>query len=434
MNSSPSSEISFETHYRKLARRTTLILFIAQCFGSAGFLAVATVTSIVGRNLTGSNSLATAPDAIFQLSASIAALIWGYAMDRLGRRGGLTLGIGIGIFGAGLIALAVVNKSLTLLFLGLAGMGAARSALQLARFAAAEVYPANERARAISNVVIGGTVATFIWAGISRYVDSWMITLGLDYLIGPYLMTCIFFLLASTIVFTLLRPDPRDIGKELSEFEKINRIDLAPRDTSRPVLEIFRQPAVWVSTIAMVTGQVVMIMVMLVTPLYMSSHEHMLSHISLVVSSHVFGMYAFSILSGRLADRFGRSLVIILGAGILCAACLIAPLSPEALPLGFSLFLLGLGWNFCYIGGSSLLADQLSPEERSRTQGFNDLLIGLISALASLGSGFIYGTGGYGVLAVIGTILSICLIGLMLWWQTSRPPIGVKFPNLSTRK
>ena len=105
---------SFETHYRPVARKITWTLFIAQCFGSAGFLAVATVSSIVGRNLTGSDSLATVPETIYQLAASVAALGWGYGMDRLGRRGGLTWGIGIGaLVGAFLgwfIAAAVLDQ------------------------------------------------------------------------------------------------------------------------------------------------------------------------------------------------------------------------------------------------------------------------------------------------------------------------------------
>jgi MFS family permease len=107
-----------------------------------------------------------------------------------------------------------------------------------------------------------------------------------------------------------------------------------------------------------------------------------LGDISIVISAHTFGMFAFSLISGQLVDRWGRGPVIMAGAAMLTLACLAAPLSPDVFPLGVSLFLLGLGWNFCFVGGSTLLADQLSPQERARTQGLNDLLVGLASPLA----------------------------------------------------
>jgi MFS family permease len=416
----PASTNTMESHYRVIARKTTWILFIAQCLGSVGFLAVATVSSIVGRKLTGSDALATVPEAIYQFGASVAALGWGHGMDRIGRRGGLTWGLVTGAFGALLVAVAVIRSSLGLLLLGLICMGIARSALQLARFAAAEVHPAHERARAISNVVIGGTVATFIWAGVSRNLGSWMQGFYIDELSWPYLISFAFFMIAGAIVFFFLRPDPRDVGRELAELEKNTSANLPAAGAARTLRQIFLQPAVLVATSAMVFGQVVMVMVMIITPLHMRGHEHELSDISLVLSSHVFGMYAFSILSGRLADRFGRAPVIITGAASLIAACLIAPLSPDVLPLSFSLLLLGLGWNFCFVGGSSLLADQLSPQERSRTQGFNDLLIGLVSTIGSLGSGIVYAAAGYGIMGIVGAIVAGIPLGLALWWHMAK--------------
>jgi len=86
-----------------------------------------------------------------------------------------------------------------------------------------------------------------------------------------------------------------------------------------------------------------------------------------------------------------------------------------------ALFLLGLGWNFCYVGGSSLLADQLSPDERARTQGFNDLLIGLVSAAGSLGSGFVFAAVGFGVMGLVGAMAALIPLTLTLWWQVTKP-------------
>lgn len=151
----------------------------------------------------------------------------------------------------------------------------------------------------------------------------------------------------------------------------------------------------------MVFGQMVMVLVMVIASLHMRGHNHGLGDISIVISSHTFGMYALSILSGRLSDKWGRGPVILIGCATLTIACIAATLSLAMLPLGVALFLLGLGWNFCYVGGSTLLADQLAQPERARTHGANDLMIGLASVVGSVSSGFIFTALGYNVMAYV---------------------------------
>jgi len=131
-------------------------------------------------------------------------------------------------------------------------------------------------------------------------------------------------------------------------------------------------------------------------------------------------MYAFSIFSGQLVDRWGRGQVILVGGLGLVVACILAPLSTALIPLALSLFLLGLGWNFCYVGGSSLLADQLNQQERARIQGTNDLFVGLATALGSFISGLIFAALGFGMVGIIGAVLSIIPVGMTLWWQLGK--------------
>jgi MFS family permease len=164
----------------------------------------------------------------------------------------------------------------------------------------------------------------------------------------------------------------------------------------------------------------VMVMLMVITAVHMKGHQHALTDISLVISSHTFGMFAFSIISGQLADRWGRLPVILAGLGTTILACLLAPLSPDVVPLAVSLFFLGLGWNFCFVGGSSLLSDQLAPAERARTQGFNDLLIGLASAIGSFSSGLIFAATGYALTGLIGAAACLIPLGLALWWRAGQ--------------
>jgi MFS family permease len=146
---------------------------------------------------------------------------------------------------------------------------------------------------------------------------------------------------------------------------------------------------------------------MVITSLHMEDHMHSRADIYSVISGHTFGMFAPSLVSGWLLDKWGRGRMILVGSSTLLLACITAPLSPDVLPLGIALFLLGVGWNFCFVGGSTLLSDQLSPVERSRTQGTSDMLVGLASAFISLSSGFIFAATGYTMMAVISGLLSL---------------------------
>jgi MFS family permease len=400
----------------RIAARITRVLFMAQALGSAGFIAVAAVNSIAGASLSGVAAWAGAPSAVSLLGSAFAALVWGYAMDPLGRRGALVMGLVFGAAGAGVAAAAIYGRSFWGFLGGLLLIGAAQGALQLSRFAAAEVHPSAMRGRAIANVVLGGTVGAIVGPLLVGPTGQWASSRGWDELVGPYAAGLLLFILASLTIYILLRPDPRDLARDLARRQpKATPVSSAPRS----IRQIVTQPPVIVAMSAMIIGQMVMVMLMVITSLHMKVHNHSLTNISLVLSAHTIGMFAFSLLSGRLADRLGRIPVIVLGAVTLIAAALLAPLSYELAPLAGALFLLGLGWNFCYVAGSSLLADHLSQAERARVQGFNDLLVGLSSALASLGSGLVYAAVGYAVMGIVAALTALVALAIALWWQNS---------------
>lgn len=400
-----------------IARKITGILFAQQSLASAGFIAAATLNSIVGKELSQHANWAGVPTAVYLLAGAFSAFGWGYVFDAIGRRGGLVTGLSTGVVGSSVTFYAIAIHSFPLFLVGMVLMGVANAAVQLGRFAAAEVNLPEHRGRAISNVVIGGTVGSvigpFVAGPAGGLVGSW----GIDELAGAYLVAAILFAIGAVVVFIGLRPDPREIGKEVAEkFPET----VAGTGEVRSVLQILRQPAAMVAVISMVLGQMVMVLVMVITSLHMRGHNHGLPDISLVISSHTFGMYAFSIVSGRLADRWGRGVVILIGSSTLIIACLAATISPDVLPLSVALFLLGLGWNFCFVGGSTLLADQLSPLERSRTQGFNDLLVGLASALGSLESGFIFASLGYNMMAYVSAAFALVPFAIVIIWMRKK--------------
>ena len=419
------------TDLSKAARKITWILFANQSLASAGFIAAATINSIIGTRLGGSASFAGVPSAVYLLGAAFAASGWGYIMDRVGRRNGMVAGLMIGVIGNILVLFAIGASSLLLFLIGMVLMGITNAAVVLGRFAAAEVNPPEKRGAAISNVVLGGTFGAIVGPLLIGPVGNLARTLGMDELAGAYIATLVLFAISSVVVFIGLRPDPRDLGKLVAAAHPDPALT-AVNGEARPVFEIFRQPAALVAVSAMVLGQVVMVAIMVITSLHMSDHQHNLRDISAVIASHTFGMFAFSVISGRLADKWGRGPVILTGAATLLLACITAPLSPDVFPLAVALFLLGLGWNFCFVGGSALLADQLTPVERSRTQGMNDLLVGLASATGSLGSGIVFAASNYTVIAIVSGVLALIPFLMSLFWvrkNSARITAEMKLPG-----
>jgi MFS family permease len=403
----------------QVARKITWTLFVAQALSSTGFLASATVTSIVAADLSGHAEWAGTPSAVYQLGVAATALMLGYAMDRVGRRRALATGFVIGCVGAGVAAWSIAVRSFAGFLCGLALMGPANASSGLSRFVAAEVHPAHERGRAIANVVIGGTAGTLIWPLLSVSLGPWLAGLGLRDIIWPYFVSCALLGATSLVILLYLRPDPREIARALRERDQ----PAVPGASGPPasLVDILQRPGTIVAMVSMVVAHAVMVMVMVITSLHMRNHHHGVTAISLTTSAHVLGMFGFSILSGRLADKFGRATVIMSGSIILMLACMVAPLSPAFMPITFGLFLLGLGWNFCFVGGSSLLADQLSPDERARTQGFNDLLMGLVAASGSFLSGHVFASVGYSTMGAVSAVFSLAPFALAVWWRLAKP-------------
>jgi MFS family permease len=406
----------------RIPRKITATLFAAQSLVSAAFVVSGTVSAIVGAQLSDNPAWAGVPWAVQRLGMAFAALAVGATMDRIGRRWGLALGLAVGTLGAGLAAEAIGAGTFLLFLGGSVLMGVASAAMQLGRFAAAEVHPPESRGRAISSVVVGGTVGSVLGGLLVGPSGRWAQQSGRNELVGPYLATLVILALASLAIFVWLRPDPRDVGRKMAETYPETVVHSGP---TRSISQILRTPAAFVALSAMVFGQVVMVMLMGMASLHMVNYQHTLTDISVVFSAHTFGMFAFSMVAGRLTDRWGRGPVILSGTAMLVLACALAPLSPDVLPLSIALFLLGVGWNFCYVGGSALLSDQLSPQERAKTQGANDFLIGLATAAASFGSGLMFAGTSYIVIGIVGAVVSLVPMGLTGWWMARKRRLAV---------
>lgn len=391
-----------------LRRRATAALFAGVALGSTGHIAAVTVTSIVALELTGSRTLAGLPAAAVVLGAAIGATILGAVMGRWGRRPGLAGGYVVGVLGAFVAIVGIVVQSFPVLLAGSLAIGFGNSSNQLSRYAAADMYPSRRRGSAIGIVVWAATVGAVIGPNLIELSGDIAVSLGLPRLSGPYLVPVVLVGIAAVLSFVLLRPDPRDLSHDSHD---IRRSQTPPGR----IREVFRRPTVALAVLALIGGQFVMVLIMTMTPLHMTDHGHELTAVGIVISAHVFGMYALAPISGRLTDRFGTLPIIYGGLSIILAAAVLSAVAAPAdeMVLLIALFLLGWGWNLGFVAGSSLLTGAVSVSERARVQGVSDALIWSTSAIASAGSGFVVGAWGFAALGILGALI-VGVVGAVL--------------------
>ena len=414
-----SSDALTGSHRDALRRRTVGVLFAGVALGSTGHIAAVTVTSIVALELGGDRTLAGLPAAAVVFGAAIGATILGAVMGRWGRRPGLAGGYLVGVVGALIAVIGIVAQSFPILLAGCLAIGFGNSSNQLSRYAAADMYPSRLRASAIGIVVWGATVGAVIGPNLVGISGDVALSLGLPRLSGPYLVPVVLVGIAAVMSAVLLRPDPRELADDSAD------IGHAQRPPAH-VGAVLRRPTVALAVMALIAGQFVMVLIMTMTPLHMTDHGHDLAAVGIVISAHVFGMYALAPISGRLTDRFGSvpviatGLVLILGSALLSAVA--AP--AEQLVLLIALFLLGWGWNLGFVAGSNMLTAAVSSTERARIQGVSDALIWSTSAIASLGSGVLIGAWGFAALGIIGSVI-VGVVGAVLLLgrgAVGRPP------------
>ncbi len=400
--------------------RITNTLFVTQALFGATQVAAFTVVPILAAQLADSERMTGVPMTIAFLARSISAFPFGWIMDRLGRRAGLTAGYLASLIAAATSFISVAVHSFAGFCFASFFAGMARSSAEQARFIGAEIYPESERARIIGRIVSAGTVSAIGGAMMVAPAGIWIAQYGYPPMSGPFVVGVGLSLAAVLLTIFLVRPDPLDLSRRIKPSSESN-ID---ESASRSVREILRNVHVRYGIAAMVIGQFVMTLLMVITPLHMSHHDHGTWLISWVIMAHAIGMFGVSGITGRLIMRWGQHNVIIWGMIILVVSCVIAPVSPRFIPLAISLFLLGLGWNFCFIAGSSLLSNALAPLERGRVQGVNETFIALAASSAALVTGFLFELRGMLLLAVIGTVFSagLACCSLLYARKTSREP------------
>lgn len=411
------------TYDRATSNRLFYTLFIAQSLFSAGQIAVFTLIAIVAVRLSETESVAGLPSSTLTFSQAFAAFPIAIIMGRFGRRFGLVLGYLVGTLGGFLGVVAILGGIFPLLLVSAVLMGMARASVDQSRFAAGEMFPEAERARMIGRLVFAGTIGAVAGPALVVPSGQLMERLGLHRDIGPWVALGLLCGLAALLIFTLLRPDPMTVALAIADDKRV-QTKTDPDMPARPLRALFMLPKVQLALGALLVSQTVMVVLMVMTPLYMDHLRHSRDSISLVIAMHTLGMFGLSALTGYLIDRFGRISTLLVGAVIMIASALLAPLSSNEYILALALFLLGLGWNFGYVSGSTLLADTLQGAERARVQGVSDALVFFVAGFGSLAAGPLFATGGFAAVSTAGLILAFGLIGMIFW--LGRPQLRVK--------
>jgi MFS family permease len=402
-------------------RRNTILLSVCLLVLSGVLqlaVAVATITLVL---VTGIESILGLGPAIFITAGALAALPAGRLMDRLGRVPVIAGGFAVGAVGCVLTALGCAVDSAAAVVLGFVGVGAMNGAVLLARTAAADMYPPERRARAISYVLFGALFGAALGPLVFRPLFAGK-ELELDTLVIPWFAAAVIALVGVLVALTI-RPDPRTIALELQRADS----DGTPAAPPAPLREILLRPGVPSAVIAALASFAVMVSVMNLSGYIVVGHHHEQADVFTVISLHIVGMYALVLVVGEVIDRIGRRTCLISGLAIMAVSTVLLAWVETIAWTSLSLFLLGLGWNLSYVAASAELVTHATPVERGRLVGFTDLAAGLLAAGLALLGGAAYSE--WGVVAVaMGATAFVVAPALVILLARRAPPAEVLEP------
>lgn len=370
----------------RLVRRNTILLAFAQGFVQTSFPVMLVIGGPASTRLTGRDGAAGLLWGLYFLAAAGGAALIGRWMDRVGRRPGLILSYALVGSAAATAALSIRAGSFLGLLASTVPFGVALGGANLGRGAVADMYPAERRGRAVGVLLAAGTIGAVGSPLLAALIEE---AAGEGSLL-PWIVPIAGSIAAIGCVLSV-RPDPRDLA--VVEPSVTGTGGRTPR-------ELLRVPMFRTAVLAGAVGQMAMVGVMGVTPTALDHAHHGGTTISLVISSHIAGMFAFAPLIGRWMDRAGRRAALVAGCLTSIVGALLAASEANALVIGAGLVAIGLGWSATFLGATAVISDITAPNERAGALGFTDLLISLTSAAAGLGGGIVLEAAGYGPLGV----------------------------------
>jgi MFS family permease len=387
------------------ASRNVAQLALAQALMMSVNTLLITASSIIGFQLASNKALATLPLALQFLATMLTSIPASMMMRRYGRKAGFLFSSGIGLIGGLLAIEALLSGSFILFCIATMAFGVYTGFGNYFRFVATEVSPPDRANKAISYVLAGGVLAAVIGPNLANHSRDLLDTAFL----GSFIAVCVLYLLN---LFNFLGMDlPRPVNPGIDAY-------------SRPLKQIMQQPLFIAALVAAAIGYSAMSLLMTATPLAMMHEHHPFSDVAFVIQWHVLGMFVPSFFTGHLIDRFGAVPIIV--AGIVSNfVCIAINLTGQSIThFWLALFLLGLGWNFMFIGGTTLLTRCYNEAEKAKTQAVNDFIVFTAMVLASLSAGALqHRLGWFNVnIAVLPVMLATLFVVLFLNAKRSPPP------------
>jgi predicted MFS family arabinose efflux permease len=381
----------------RLARRNALVLAIAQALAGGNNTVLVATAAIVGTMLAPDKGLATLPISIFVLGMWMGTLPMGMLARRLGRRNALQIGTGCGVLTGLICCVAVLQGSFFLFNIGAVFSGFYASAHQSYRFAAADTASDEFRPKAISWVLFGGILAGVVGAQlVIATQDLWPPYLFAATYIGQSALALV---AGGVLMFVNIpKPPPRSVVGD-----------------GRPLSEIAREPRFIVAVACGVAAYSMMNLVMTSAPLAMVMCNHSITDATLGLQWHVLGMYAPSFITGALINRFGLERITGLGFALIIVAAGIGIAGISLWHFWIGLALLGVGWNFAFIGATTMVTHCHRPNERNKVQAFNDFLVFGSMAIGSFSSGQLLASFGWATVNEVVFPVVLAASALLLW-------------------
>ena len=345
-------------------------LALAQALLTTGNILLVAVSALIGKQLASHPALVTAPVASQFLGLILATLPAAFLMQKLGRKKVFVIGNVFGIIGALVAIQALLSASLLLFTLGIFLTGIAIGIAQQYRFAALDECRAESHAKAISVVMSGGVLAAFIGPNLAIWSQNWF---SQNVYVGAFVGLAVLYVLALLLIVYLPLKGHTLAQKANAEV--------------RSYRELWQQPLFVAAIASGAIGYGVMVFLMTATPLAMHHHDYAFPDIAVVIQWHVLGMFVPSFFTGHLIKKHGLKPIIMLGCALLIISAIINLFGQSYVHFFTSLVLLGIGWNFTFIGATQLVSLTYRPQEKGKVQGMNDFLVFTTAAIASLFAG-----------------------------------------------
>lgn len=404
-------------------RRVLTVLATTQILGGIGMATAIAVSALVAARLSGSDVVGGSATTALAVGAAVASFVVSRVASRAGRRPALTLGYGVGALGGAAAVAAVAAGSAAALLVAMLLVGWTTAAGLAARFAATDLAAPDRRARSIGLVVWAATVGAVAGPNLAGPVQTLAGGLGFAPATGPFLLCTVAFVVAALGTWIGLRPDPLLLARRAEE--SADEPAATGADARAAVLA---SPAAMLGVGGVVLSHLIMVGLMSMTPVHMDHGGASIAVVGLVISLHIAGMYALSPLFGWLADRLGRTRMLV-AAGVLLAAA--AVISSRAAPadtglLTVGLVLLGLGWSAGLVAGSALLTESVPLRVRPRVQGLSDIAMNVSGAVGGVVAGIVVAGASFAVLGVAAAVvvvpyLAVALTAAIRPGRASRP-------------